>query len=95
MTTAGARALLTGLVDYAGLFPPTGLGMEDAVAEYARQHGEPEAWMLGRFVIPAARFDELAVMVDTFRPLLVSREALPLEDEGYARSWLGSGEADR
>lgn len=59
MTTAGARALLTGLVDYAGLFPPAGLGMEDAVAEYARHHGEPEAWMLGRFVIPAARFDEL------------------------------------
>jgi hypothetical protein len=59
MTTAGARALLTGLVDYAGLFPPAELSMEDAVAEYARQHREPEAWMLGRFVIPAARFDEL------------------------------------
>ncbi len=59
MTTAGARALLTGLVDYAGLFPPAGLGMEDAVAEYARHHAEPEAWMLGRFVVPAVRLDEL------------------------------------
>lgn len=59
MTTAGARALLTGLVDYAGLFPPAGLGMGDAVAEYARHYREPEAWMLGRFVVPAARFDEL------------------------------------
>jgi hypothetical protein len=58
-TAASARALLTGLVDYAGLFPPAGLGMKDAVAEYARHHGEPEAWMLGRFVVPAARFDEL------------------------------------
>ena len=27
-------------------------------------------------------------MVDTFRPLLVSREALALEDASYQRSWL-------
>ncbi len=59
MTTAGARALLSGLVDYAGLFPPAGLGMKEAVAGYARHRSEPEAWMLGRFVVPAARIDEL------------------------------------
>jgi hypothetical protein len=65
VTTASARALLTGLVDYAGLFPPAGLSMREAVAEYARHHGEPEAWMLGRFVVPAARLDELEeAMVD-------------------------------
>jgi hypothetical protein len=27
-------------------------------------------------------------MVDTFRPLLLTQEALALEDEGYAFSWL-------
>jgi hypothetical protein len=65
VTTASARAFLTGLVDYAGLFPPAGLSMREAVAEYARHHGEPEAWMLGRFVVPAARLDELEeAMVD-------------------------------
>jgi homogentisate 1,2-dioxygenase len=31
---------------------------------------------------------ELAVMIDTFRPLLVSREALAVEDAGYLLSWL-------
>ncbi|MFI4942822.1 MAG: homogentisate 1,2-dioxygenase [Burkholderiales bacterium] len=31
---------------------------------------------------------ELAVMIDTFRPLLVAREALALEDATYQRSWL-------
>jgi homogentisate 1,2-dioxygenase len=31
---------------------------------------------------------ELAVMVDSFRPLLVSREALALEDAGYHLSWI-------
>jgi len=59
VTTSGARALLSGLVDYAGLFPPAGLGMKEAVAEYARHRREPEAWMLGRFVVPAARLGEL------------------------------------
>ncbi len=33
--------------------------------------------------------DELAVMVDTFRPLTVSRVAEGIEDQQYARSWLG------
>ena len=32
--------------------------------------------------------DELAVMVDTFHPLRVSREALDVEDRDYYRSWV-------
>jgi homogentisate 1,2-dioxygenase len=31
--------------------------------------------------------DELAIMVDTFAPLQVAEEALPLEDPSYFRSW--------
>jgi homogentisate 1,2-dioxygenase len=42
--------------------------------------------------IGAKGTSELAVMLDTFRPLLVSREALTLEDGGYALSWLGTEE---
>ena len=34
------------------------------------------------------RTDELAVMLDTFRPLHVAKLALALEDLDYARSWL-------
>lgn len=36
----------------------------------------------------ATHTDELAVMLDSFRPLRVAATALPFEDEGYARSWL-------
>jgi len=36
----------------------------------------------------AQRTDELAVMLDTFRPLQVSRQALGVEDDDYYRSWL-------
>ena len=48
------------LVDYAGLFPPAALSMPDAAERYASYLRSPEAWMLGRFVVPAERLDELA-----------------------------------
>lgn len=35
--------------------------------------------------------NELAVMVDTFRPLCVSKPALDVEDKEYYHSWLGDG----
>jgi homogentisate 1,2-dioxygenase len=35
--------------------------------------------------------EELAVMVDTFRPLRIARQAREIEDEGYAYSWNPSG----
>jgi hypothetical protein len=52
------RALLAGIVDYAGLFPPTALDMPSAVRNYAAYRGDDNAWMLGRFVVPIARLDE-------------------------------------
>ena len=54
-----ARALLAGMVDYAGLFPPAQLPLEAAVREYSAHLGDAEAWMLGRFIILAQRLDEL------------------------------------
>lgn len=59
MSTA-LHALLAGIVDYAGLFPPAALGMGEAVAKYAVHRASRERWMLGRFVLPAARLDEFA-----------------------------------
>ena len=37
----------------------------------------------------AERFDELAVMVDTFRPLLLAPAGQSVEDPGYAWTWSG------
>lgn len=57
---AGAReALLQGLVDYAGLFPPAAESMPVAVRAYAAYRQGPDAWMLGRFIVPAVRLGEL------------------------------------
>jgi hypothetical protein len=52
------RVLLRGIVDYAGLFPPASLEMTAAASEYANYRAGPDAWALGRFVLPAARLDE-------------------------------------
>lgn len=55
-----AATLFSALVDYAGLFPPASVGMADAAAAYAADRAGRDAWMLGRFVCPAARLAELA-----------------------------------
>lgn len=58
-TPRALAALLEGLIDYAGLFPPAGLDMEGALRRYASYRASPDAWALGRFVVPAARLDEV------------------------------------
>lgn len=57
MTTALSR-LLEGLIDYAGLFPPAALPMEETVANYALYRAGAEREMLGRLVVPVARLGE-------------------------------------
>jgi hypothetical protein len=49
---------MTGLVDYAGLFPPAALPMRDVVKNYATYLVSPEAWMLGRLIVPVTRLAE-------------------------------------
>lgn len=56
---ASLRALLAGIVDYAGLFPPAKLELDVAIRNYARYQGEDDAWMLGRFICPAGTLSEL------------------------------------
>jgi hypothetical protein len=58
------RAFMEGLIDYAGLFPPAELPLEQAARNYARYRQGPDSWMLGRFICPAARLAELADLMD-------------------------------
>lgn len=53
------QTLLTGLIDYAGLFPPAKLPMNRAVEEYNRQRLGSDAFALNRFICTASRLDEL------------------------------------
>jgi hypothetical protein len=56
---ASLRALLTELIDYAGLFPPARLPMDQAIRNYARYRQNSDAWMLGRFIVPTSRLEDL------------------------------------
>ena len=55
-----ARALLRDCIDYAGLFPPAGLKLAATVRNYAAYCESPDAWALGRLVLPAKDLTELA-----------------------------------
>lgn len=57
--TASLRILLASLVDYAGLFPPAALPMDEALRNYDRYRRGTHAFALGRFVVPAARLADV------------------------------------
>ena len=59
MNSRTLHTLLHTIVDYAGLFPPAGLSMDKAVGLYREYHASTHSWMLGRFVVPVARLDEM------------------------------------
>jgi hypothetical protein len=52
-------ALLAGLVDYAGLFPPASEGMREALENYASYREGDDRAALGRFIVPVSRLKEL------------------------------------
>jgi hypothetical protein len=67
-TPNSIRALLSELIDYAGLFPPAGLSMPEAVINYATYHNSNYNWMLGRFVLPVEGLDEFLENSGDFFP---------------------------
>lgn len=69
--TRSIQTLMSSLIDYAGLFPPAGLGMEAACEAYAHAARGPHSGILARFVCPSRRLEELsraaaALMPGTF-----------------------------
>jgi hypothetical protein len=53
------KTLLEGLIDYAGLYPPAGLGMHFAVRNYLNHRQGKFGYALGRFVVDLDRIGEL------------------------------------
>lgn len=52
------HALMRGLIDYAGLFPPAKLDMAPTVRNYAKYRDAWQDEFLARLVVPVARLDE-------------------------------------
>lgn len=53
------QVFMSQIIDYAGLYPPTNLPLEDAFRNFLEYQSSPDVWMLSRFVIPAKRLTEL------------------------------------
>src|SRR5271167_1380700 len=76
-------ALLTNLVDYAGLYPPAALSLPVVLSNYESYLASPEHWILNRLVLPVSELDT-ATLGDNCRvTLLVNDEpgALPAQVE--------------
>lgn len=52
---APLKALLSNLIDYAGLYPPASLPLEIVVERYGCFVASPDGWILNRLVLPAAK----------------------------------------
>jgi hypothetical protein len=78
------RAMLEGVIDYAGLFPPAKLPLPDAVEEYLGIIEGPDKWIVDRFACPVGKLNDLSVEL-TERP-----------DEPFVPvSVIGTAQADR
>lgn len=78
------RALLAGLIDYAGTFPPAKLDLVVAARNFSRYLDEPHAWTLGKFIVPAGQLKDLQPALGSGKsarfPLSVLLTAEPLRD---------------
>jgi hypothetical protein len=66
MAAASLRALLTRSIDYAGMFPPCNLGLEEALKNHAQYVRSNDSWMLAAFVLPVAKFSDAKALVSQF-----------------------------
>jgi hypothetical protein len=68
MIPPSLRSLLEGIVDYAGLFPPARLPLNETIENFIAYRSEPFSWMVGQFVCPT----------------MVLHETLPFDDALHA-----------
>ena len=60
---APLTTLLEHGIDYAGLFPPAALPLDQVIRNYAEYRRAPDRWALGRLIVPAVRLDEFVRVV--------------------------------
>jgi len=99
--SAALRALLAGLIDYAGTFPPAKLSLEQAASNFVNYLRGADAWMLGKFVVPAAQMEHLKELLQANPearrlsfPVSVLLGAEPQRDAEIVRKAVMSDEAD-
>ena len=62
------HVLMSKTIDYAGLYPPASLPLEEAIRNFVEYQKDSDVWMLSRFVISAKRLDELSQLARMIFP---------------------------
>lgn len=83
--TDARRVLFAGLWDYAGVFPPAQLPLEDAVAEWERIKASDDAWMLNRFVVRAGQEVDVEPLAVVDGPREIHDDVVYVEGETKLR----------
>jgi hypothetical protein len=78
MIAESLRLLLAKVVDYAGLYPPASLPLNEVIENYQRYLGSSDAWMLNRLVLPADKLHDVTLGEQWRVTLLVEGEPGPL-----------------
>jgi hypothetical protein len=73
--------VLERLIDHAALFPPASMSLPDALAEDRRARESAYAALLNRFVVPAARLEELPADHAPLSVVLGSLDDVPLVED--------------
>ncbi len=55
------KNFMSGIIDYAGLFPPAGLDMTTTLANFADYMAGESGWMLGRCILPANQLRQVGL----------------------------------
>jgi hypothetical protein len=75
---ASLKNFMTGLIDYAGLFPPASLDIQTVLDNYKAYLESEEGWMLGRCILPASQLYRVASHPG-FRCSVIVSPAVPQE----------------
>jgi len=62
------HAFLSQIIDYAGLYPPANLPLDEAIRNFVKYQKDADVWMLSRFVIPAKRLIDLSKLAEQIFP---------------------------
>ena len=65
-TKLNIQAFAGQLIDYAGLFPPASLSLDEAVDNFSRYQSSEDAWVLSRFICPVGKLKQLHTHMDEF-----------------------------
>jgi hypothetical protein len=82
-----SQALFSGLIDYAGMFPPASLSFDEALINFnCYQRSSHERWILGKFILLPSHLDQLVHKEDSFfsslyKPLQLSLVIKPPFDD--------------